>query len=88
MTNLVAIYSNSDTLPISIHVCDHCMERESGLVLVHLGYGITSDIFTTISDYDHYRVAPYDESSTKSIMREFQLDLEYFDKTRYFTKGH
>jgi hypothetical protein len=86
MTNLVAVYRNNERYPISIHVSNHCMERECELIIVRLGNGLPPDIFTTVSDYDHYRVAPYDESSNNTIMMEFQLDFEYFDKTRYFGK--
>lgn len=71
---------------MSIHVCDHCMERECELVIVRLGNGTAQDIFTTVSDYDYYRIAPYDETANNRIMMEFQLDFEYFDKTRYFEK--
>lgn len=81
MTRLVAVYRDGEETPFAIHVADHCMERDGGLNLLIYGQGKTNDVFTVISDYDSYTIAPIDDKILNRLLREFQLEMVYF-KTR------
>lgn len=83
MTTIVAVYSDDYETPISIHICDHCMVRDGSLLIVRRGIGASGDVFTRVSDYDYYKVAPYDDKGFTRLFMELNLELEYFNKENH-----